>query len=93
MDEQLHQAREEINGIDHDLVKLLEKRFEAVNAVYEYKRRHQTPVLDQSRQQQVLDQVGRQVTDSKSVPYLQAIFTEIMHQSRRYQDDLGKEES
>lgn len=93
MDEQLQQARKEINGIDHDLVQLLEKRFKAVNAVYEYKRRHQMPILDQARQQQVLDQVGRQVKDSKTVPYLQAIFAEIMHQSRRYQDNLGKEES
>lgn len=92
MDEQLHQAREEINEIDAELVKLLERRFHAVTAVNQYKKRHHLPVLDSSREQRVLDQVTQQAADQATAPYLQAIFAEIMHQSRRFQNDLRKEE-
>lgn len=92
MDKQLQEARQRINDIDSDLVQLLEQRFDAVISVNQYKKRHHLPILDNSREQRVLDQVTSLASNQATTPYLRAIFQEIMHQSRRYQDNLRKEE-
>ena len=43
---ELDQARQEINRINQQLVKLLEQRFTAVTKVNNYKVAHQLPILD-----------------------------------------------
>lgn len=92
MEEQLAQARQKINGIDQQIVRLLEQRFAAVVEVNDYKRRHQLPVLDSQREKQVLQKIADLSTDKATVGYLQKIFAEIMHQSREYQHDQRKED-
>ncbi|MCT3438489.1 chorismate mutase [Limosilactobacillus fermentum] len=91
MEDQLTNARHQINDVDRQITSLLEKRFKAVQAVNEYKQQHQLPVLDQHREEQVLAKVADHVTDSATVLYIQNIFKEIMHQSRAFQDAQRKE--
>jgi monofunctional chorismate mutase len=92
MSNQLTAARDEINAIDQQLIQLLERRFKAVVKVNAYKRSHQLPVLDSKRESQVLARVAESVGDQQLTSYLQAIFTEIMHQSRKKQEQQRKEE-
>lgn len=89
---ELEQARQDINHINHQLVALLEQRFTAVTKVNDYKVAHQLPILDQQREQAILDEVTDQVADSAKAPFIATIFQEIMHQSRHYEQTLRKED-
>lgn len=52
--DELQQARNEIDEIDKELAKLFEKRMEAVVQVADYKKAHNLPVLDSTREAQVI---------------------------------------
>lgn len=84
----LSQERQRINHIDQQIVRLLNQRFETVTAIGELKQQQQLPVLDQQREQWVLQQVAVKSTQTAHTPYLQAIYQAIMHNSRAYQTDL-----
>ncbi|MDD4089365.1 MAG: chorismate mutase, partial [Tissierellia bacterium] len=49
----LNNARAEINKIDIEIVKLLEKRFNIVNEIGCYKRKQKLPIYDEAREKQV----------------------------------------
>lgn len=51
---ELDQYRVEIDLIDQELTALFEKRLEAVLKVGEYKKTHQLPILDTSREEAVI---------------------------------------
>ena len=46
----LTQLREQIDGVDAELVALLEKRFDVAAAIADYKQAHGLPVLDAGRE-------------------------------------------
>lgn len=92
MANKLADARQKINDIDQQVAKLLEARFKAVVAVNAYKQEHQLPVLDSNREEQVLARVAEHIADPATVPYIQNIFKEIMHQARKFQQAQRKEE-
>ncbi|CYV90393.1 chorismate mutase [Streptococcus suis] len=77
--------REQINTIDSQLVELLEKRMELVDQVTAYKRATGKPVLDTSRENAVLERVGKLVQKEDYRSTIQATFSDIMVQSRAYQ--------
>ncbi|HEM5295365.1 chorismate mutase [Streptococcus suis] len=77
--------REQINTIDSQLVELLEKRMELVDQVTAYKRATGKPVLDTSRENAVLERVGKLVQKDDYRSAIQATFSDIMTQSRTYQ--------
>ncbi|AWX95245.1 TPA: chorismate mutase [Streptococcus suis] len=85
--------REQINTIDSQLVELLEKRMELVDQVTAYKRATGKPVLDTSRENAVLERVGKLVQKEDYRSAIQATFSDIMAQSRAYQSSkLAKHE-
>lgn len=88
---ELNQARQEINRINQQLVKLLEQRFTAVTKVNNYKVAHQLPILDQQREQSILNKVTTETSDP-ATPFIAAIFQDIMKQSRQYEQALRKED-
>ncbi|MFY9900957.1 MAG: chorismate mutase [Trichococcus sp.] len=57
--------RAEIDAIDQELVKLFERRMDAVTEIARIKKEHQLPILDQSRENKVLDKV-RGLTENKA---------------------------
>ncbi|MBO4127045.1 chorismate mutase [Streptococcus suis] len=77
--------REQINTIDSQLVELLEKRMELVDQVAAYKRATGKPVLDTSRENAVLERVGKLVQKDAYRSAIQATFSDMMAQSRAYQ--------
>ncbi len=81
----LEDIRQEINEIDNQLVKLLEKRMELVEQVIAYKQTVGKPILDSSRELAVLERVANLVQNEQYRPTVQATFADIMAQSRAYQ--------
>ena len=81
----LEEIRQEIKGIDQHLVALLEKRMALVEQVTAYKLANQLPVLDQARENQILDRVSRLVKDQAFKPVIHETFKTIMSLSRQYQ--------
>ncbi|HFI0144414.1 TPA: chorismate mutase [Streptococcus suis] len=81
----LEHIREQINTIDSQLVDLLEQRMELVDQVTAYKRATGKPVLDTSRENTVLERVGKLVQKDDYRSAIQATFSDIMAQSRAYQ--------
>ncbi|HES4983603.1 TPA: chorismate mutase [Streptococcus pyogenes] len=81
----LEEIRQEINSIDHHLVALLEKRMALVEQVTAYKLANHLPVLDQARENQILDRVSYLVKDQAFEPAIHETFKTIMSLSRQYQ--------
>lgn len=86
--DELAAARQQINDIDDQIVALLTKRFEAVTQVNEAKRVAHLPVMDHSREDQVLDRVANQDTNPETRAYMRNIFKTIMKNARDYQAQL-----
>lgn len=82
---ELNKYRKEIDEIDQQLVSLLEKRFNVVEQVNDYKKENGLAVLDSNREQQVLAKIAAQVTAADKAVYIEEIFKEIMRQSRNWQ--------
>lgn len=89
--EDLAISRKKINELDQQLVKLLEERFSVVIEINNYKTKHDLPVFDAKREQQVLAKVAELADDSAILPYLQKIYQEIMYCSREYQKNQRKD--
>ncbi|WP_047999862.1 MFS transporter [Lactiplantibacillus herbarum] len=87
----LAHERDHINEIDQKIVRLLNERFDTVTTIGQLKQQQQLPVLDQQREQHVLQRVAAKSTTAH-IPYLQEIYQAIMRNSRDYQDELHKEE-
>jgi len=81
----LAHERQHINQIDQQIVHLLNQRFDTVTTIGTLKQAAQLPVLDQQREERVLDQVANKSQTAAHTPYLQAIYQAIMLNSRAYQ--------
>lgn len=81
----LEADRKTINQIDQKIVRLLNQRFETVTDISDLKQQAHLPVLDQSREDRVLDRVAQRSNQAAHTPYLQAIYQAIMSNSRAYQ--------
>lgn len=81
----LETDRQAINQIDQKIVRLLNQRFETVTDISDLKQQAHLPVLDQSREDRVLDRVAQRSNQAAHTPYLQAIYQAIMSNSRAYQ--------
>lgn len=87
---ELTAARQQINDIDDQIVSLLAQRFEAVTKVNEAKAAANLPIMDHSREDQVLDRVAGKDPNPETRAYMRNIFATIMSNSRDYQDYLTK---
>ncbi len=83
---ELEQYRKELDDINIKLLHLLENRMEVVEKVAEYKRLHQMPILQQSREDAILQTMCAQ-TKEEYVPAVREFFSMLMRISREYQYD------
>ena len=83
---ELEQYRKELDDINIKLLHLLENRMEVVEKVAEYKRLHQMPILQQSREDAILQTMCAQ-TKEAYVPAVREFFSMLMRVSREYQYD------
>lgn len=71
----LEQLRDGINNIDHQLMELLDKRFELVKQVGEYKKENKLPIVDNDRQKFILEKANNFNNSSSIKKIYQQIFT------------------
>jgi maltose O-acetyltransferase len=81
----IDQQRATIDAIDRELTELLEKRMTAVSEILQWKKQEQTAVLDESREEAVLNNVRQSVSNKAFEETIVATFESIMEHSRAYQ--------
>ena len=85
---ELNQARIEINNIDKEIVKLLEKRFNTVNEIGHYKRKQKLPVYDEVRERQVVDNCISLLENKEYSKCIADIYFQIMRSCKNIQNNL-----
>ena len=87
-DEDLLKLRNEIDGIDAELIELLNLRYRAVEAIGEYKRERHLPVYDPSRQRKLMERLQKLNNGPMTPEILNAVYREIMSGSHRLERPL-----
>ena len=83
---ELSQLRDEIDRIDDELVPLLLKRMDVSRKVAEYKVKKGIPVLNEKREQEVLELVANQCAQQGEM--MKTVFSSIMDASRALQHKI-----
>ncbi len=94
----LQKLRQEIDGLNRQLVQMLSQRLDRVLQVAAYKEAHRLPVLDAAREKAILEKVQAMAERPEYRPAIVKIMEEIMHQSRELEirqqiQHLQKQES
>ncbi len=84
----LEESRAALDAVDRELVRLFEQRMHIVQEVAAYKQAHGLPVLDRSREGQVLDSRAAMLTDERLKDSVRTLFVQIMALSRAEQERL-----
>lgn len=74
----LDALRIKINEVDKDIVKLLEKRFDLVLEVGQYKKINNLPVNNEQRESTVINRCKELLENDKFNDYLEKIYLEII---------------
>ncbi|MCI7084530.1 MAG: chorismate mutase [bacterium] len=82
----LNQIRQEIDSIDKQLIELFKQRMDCAKAVGEYKKANSIPVLNQSRENQVLDKVENMGGEYGT--FARLLYSNIMELSRALQHTI-----
>lgn len=87
---ELEQYRDEIDAIDQELTRLFEARLKTVLKVGEYKRQHELPVLDASREQKVIAKNVNRLEDKQFEEELTKFFQSMMDITKETQTKMMK---
>lgn len=85
----LETARKQINGIDREMAALFEQRMRAVEDVIAYKQAMGLPVLDSSREREVLERNGALIENPVYREYYEDFLRDTMELSKQYQRYLA----
>ncbi len=85
MSNKLEQARKIINEVDSEMAQLFVKRMKAAEMVYEYKREFGLPILDEKREDAVIERNSLLVEDEVLKGYYIDYIKHLMSVSRAYQ--------
>lgn len=83
--DQLEQARKIINEVDSEMARLFVRRMEAAAMVADYKKRHGLPILDATREEEVIRRGSGRVEDDTLREYYVNFIKNNMAISRAYQ--------
>lgn len=83
----LNDARVEINSIDSEIVHLLEKRFNVVIEIGNYKKKNNIPVYDEKREQNVISNCVSYLEDEQYSKYILDIYKQIMNSCKELQNE------
>lgn len=83
---ELNQYRKELDEINLDLLHALEKRMDVVEKVSKYKQQHNMPILQQNREDEILQNMCAQAK-KENIPAVREFFSMLMRISREYQYD------
>lgn len=82
---ELKQYRDEIDGIDQELTRLVEQRFNVAKKVAAYKRANGLPVLDASREEAVIQRNQDRLENSEYAEEIAAFYRGLMEISKDIQ--------
>ncbi len=88
---ELEDIRRELDAVDRDMVHLFERRMALSAQVAAYKLAHGLPVLDASREAQVLASRAAMLENPRLAGSVCALYEEIMRLSRQEQQRILKE--
>lgn len=80
---QLNELRKEIDAIDKEMCHLFEKRMNVVKKIGEYKKLHNLPVLDETREKEVIEKNSSYLLDQSLLSYYQEFLTMLMTLSKK----------
>lgn len=90
----LEKLRKNIEFIDRKIVELFEARMNVVHQISKYKKKNNLPVLDSSRELEVIKRNKKYLKDKALENYLEDFYRDFMDISKDYQKDLiGESES
>ncbi len=84
--------RQEIDGIDKELLELFQKRMKTCAELAEYKKKKEIPISDESRERQKLAMVTEQ-SEEGMTDYNRNLFGVVMDLSKAYQQKLNRAHS
>lgn len=87
----LQESRNALDAVDREIVRLFEERMTIARDVAAYKLANGMPVLDRSREEQVLESRCAMLTDPYWGPSVRALYEQIMALSRQEQQRLIEE--
>jgi monofunctional chorismate mutase len=91
MKTKLDNARERINEIDLEMIKLFKERMNAVNDVVSYKLENNLPVLDSSREQDLIEKNLKALNSKELEEYYLTFFDGVLRSSKDYQKKIKGE--
>lgn len=87
----LEDARKRINAIDEQMAELFEQRMKTVEDIIQYKKEHQMPVLDRSREEAVIERNSKLIKDARYLQSYRQFIEDVMAISRKYQKRILNE--
>lgn len=81
----LNNYRNEINQLDKEITQLVEKRLHVAQKIAAYKKEHDLPIFDQSREEQVIEKNVRHLKNPDYKPYLRDFYKKLMDISKEVQ--------
>lgn len=84
----LEEIRLTLNDIDLKMRELFEQRMAAVKQVALYKKEHQLPILDETREQSLIDKNMQNLKDLELESFYLEFLKVILKVSKDYQKDL-----
>jgi chorismate mutase-like protein len=79
----LLEVRTAIDAVDQKILELLQERLTLVMRVGEIKRKHEAPIFDATREQQVLQRLLESAQPPLDAELVRRVFTTIVEESRR----------
>lgn len=81
----LLEMRTILDEIDQNMVKFFEKRMQCIEDIIQYKIKHDLPVLDRNRENEIIAKNSLFLEDAKWLPYYEDFIKSILIQSKKYQ--------
>lgn len=82
----MEKFRKEIDKIDSEITKLLEKRFEICSEIGDFKSKNNIETEDKSREKEIFEKIER--TDLKYRDNIKEVESKILLESKKIQDNL-----
>lgn len=92
MKTKLEEARERINAIDEQVIKLFIQRMAAVKDVVLYKKQHQLPIFDAAREEEIIQKNITLLNCKELEKYYDELFKSYLKVSKDYQKNILDEE-
>lgn len=83
----IKKAREKIDKLDAELVKLFEQRMDIVTTIADYKKQHNLIIADINREQEIIRHVTKLLHNPVYSPQLIEFFECLMKITKMYQDN------